>query len=66
MDQQNVKHQFDLTGLKAGEKFLGCPRCWFRFPVGAITRPICPRCLTGMNIYTVTQLDITEPDPVNP
>lgn len=54
------EHPFDLTRLKAGDTFLGCPSCGFRYkePVAAV--PQCPQCgQWEMKIYTVTPEDIT-------
>jgi hypothetical protein len=55
---KNVPHKFDLTGLKAGQSFLGCPHCWFRINPGEAMKPVCPHCREQMLIYDVTPQDV--------
>lgn len=57
---KNVEHQFDLRGLKSGETFLGCPKCWFRFDPDSAARAECPECHAQMNLYTMTDADVID------
>lgn len=54
----SAQHKFDLTGMAAGDSFLGCPNCWFRHDPGTAARRDCPVCGCGMKIYNVTPTDI--------
>lgn len=56
--QKNIPHSFDLRGLKAGDTFLGCPKCWFRLEAGVAANPVCPQCRAKMLIYDVTPEDV--------
>lgn len=55
---RNVHHGFDLSGLVAGDCFLGCPCCWFRFEPHTGAVPTCPECGGQMYLYDVTEDDI--------
>lgn len=52
-----IKRNFNIENMNQGDKFLGCPRCFFQFDVGTITRPICPECGSTMNVCIVTKED---------
>lgn len=58
--QRNIPHEFDLTGLKAKETFLGCPTCWFRLDPGQFAKPVCRVCGGKMLIYDVTPEDVKQ------
>lgn len=53
----NVAHNFDLTGLKVGDHFLGCIPCQKMYAVNAVGVPRCGNCLGPLNQYTVTEQD---------
>ena len=55
---KDIKHKFNLKGLKVGDTFLGCNNCWFQYPPHTGTKPICPKCNTQMNLFDVTEKDI--------
>jgi len=55
-----IVHFFDLTGLKEGDTFLGCPECWFRLDSGCAAKPVCPECGSAMNVYTLTPEDVLQ------
>jgi hypothetical protein len=59
---RNVTHEFDLSGLVAGDCFLGCPNCWFRFDPHTGAAPVCPECRGNMNLYYVTKDDVEAPN----
>jgi hypothetical protein len=61
--QQNIPHKFNLSGLKAGDSFLGCPSCWFRLDAGCAAKPICRECRSEMRIYDVTPADVARATP---
>ncbi len=48
---------FNIKNMKTGSKFLGCPKCFFQFDVGTITKPVCPECGSTMNVCIVTNED---------
>jgi hypothetical protein len=45
----NIKHKFDLKGLRVDDAFLGCKNCWWRAERGEVMKPICPEC--GKQLY---------------
>jgi len=47
-----------MSGLKAGDQFLGCPMCAFRLDAGTAARPVCPDCGSRMNSCRVTEEDL--------
>ena len=54
--------KFDLTGASVGDWFLGCPKCWVQLETRTAangTKYGCPECNGKMNIYDVTEDDIT-------
>jgi hypothetical protein len=51
-------HHFDLSGLKVGDSFLGCPKCWFQHEPEIAAKPECPDCREQMLFYTVTPEDL--------
>lgn len=55
-------HQFNLEGLKVGDVFLGCRKCWFQIPAPVAAHPWC-RCGEPLFIYTVTPRDIAQVNP---
>lgn len=55
---KNVKHNFDLSGMKAGDWFLGCIPCNVQYPATGLAKPICKNCLGEMRVYTVTEDDL--------
>jgi uncharacterized protein (UPF0212 family) len=54
----NIKHKFNLDGLRVDDAFLGCPKCWWRNNVGEVMKPICPECGNTLNVYYVRQEDL--------
>lgn len=56
---KDILHQFDLTGLKVGDAFIGCTRCWFQLPPGCVTVPEC-HCGNRLSLLTVTPIDVRE------
>jgi hypothetical protein len=56
--QRNVAHPFVLTGMKAGDWFMGCPHCGERLPTNSAGPNRCARCGLGMLIYTVKPEDV--------
>lgn len=57
-EDKDVKHKFNLTGMKAGDVFLGCNKCWFQLDVGAAAYPFCPNCDKRLKINTVRASDM--------
>ncbi len=57
---RNVIHGFDLTGLKTGDTFLGCPLCWWRLNPGEAAKPVCPHCMATLAQFTVTPDDFPQ------
>lgn len=57
-DGLNVDHAFELQGMKLGDWFIGCQKCWFRFDANAAVIHTCPECHSQMKIYTVTATDL--------
>jgi hypothetical protein len=55
---RNIKHKFNLKGLKIEDSFLGCNKCWFRHELHTGVKPICPECGNRMNLYYVTEKDM--------
>lgn len=53
----NVAHKFNLAGLVAGDKFLGCIKCQKIFAVNAVGVCECSNCLGKLKQYTVTPTD---------
>jgi hypothetical protein len=51
---------FNLSGMKPGDKFIGCTNCWFQYEVGTVGKGICPDCGERLSILTVTEEDINE------
>lgn len=51
-------HKFDLAGLKRGDKFFGCRKCWWQAPANAGVKPGCPICQESLFVYTVTKEDL--------
>lgn len=56
----NVKHGFDLTGMKAGDWFMGCQKCASRqqYPVRHIGPAKCGICGEKMFTFTVRESDL--------
>jgi rubrerythrin len=52
-ERKNIKHNFDISDYKNGDKFLGCPNCGWSLHPGEAQKPICPNCMTSLNLYTV-------------
>jgi len=52
------RHRFDLTAMRPGDFFLGCPRCGFQREAFTSDWPICPECGSGMKINQVPEADI--------
>ena len=57
---KDVKHNFNLKGLKINDTFLGCNKCWFRFAPHTGVKTICPKCQNKMSLFTITEKDINE------
>lgn len=57
---ENVRHKFNLSGMQAGDWFLGCRHCWYQLPVRAAARIECPECGAKMCLYDVTPYDLCE------
>ncbi len=52
-------HPFNLTGLKVGDRFIGCPRCGYQLsPEVAACVLECPTCLGRLTDYRVTEEDV--------
>jgi hypothetical protein len=49
---------YDMSGLKVGDKFLGCPACHFRHEAEAAAKPECPDCRGRMNVCHVELVDV--------
>jgi hypothetical protein len=60
IDETNVNHSFDLSGLKAGDTFLGCPKCWEIHAVNAVGVLECRICMGRPNLYTVNESDLVK------
>jgi hypothetical protein len=50
--------RFDLTAMRPGDFFLGCPRCGFQREAFTGDWPICPECGRGLKINEVTEADV--------
>ena len=59
-ENRSVKHSFNLSGMSAGEWFLGCEKCWFRGQKNTVSAPQCPVCLSKLRKFEVTEDDVTE------
>lgn len=42
--ESNIAHNFDLSGLKENDEFLGCSQCGFRLEPGEASKTFCPDC----------------------
>jgi hypothetical protein len=51
-----TNHSFNLSGMKVGDKFLGCVVCNLQLPVGAAARRC--ECKRPFSIFTVTAEDV--------
>jgi DNA-directed RNA polymerase subunit RPC12/RpoP len=49
--EKDVRHQFDLTGMKHGDWFLGCKRCWYQLPMNAAAANACPECGAKLALF---------------
>ena len=49
---------FDLTGMKAGDRFLGCFRCGVQCEANAIGFSQCPNCQNTMALHRVEKSDL--------
>jgi hypothetical protein len=56
-EQVGMFHSFDLTGLKVGDRFLGCPNCGWHLPPDAACPNKCPQCQGALWLVTVTEED---------
>lgn len=61
---ENIEHHFDLEGLKLGDTFLGCNKCWFRLDPHTAANLICPYCKdkNRMSLFNVTEDDFKSKD----
>ena len=50
--------RFDMSGMRVGDRFLGCPRCGFRLPVGQACKPECPDCREPLQDFRVERGDV--------
>jgi hypothetical protein len=57
--RKNIPHKFDLSGMKPGDKFLGCMDCNIQYDKNSAAKPECFNCGGYMQIYYVTQDDVT-------
>lgn len=55
---KNVENKFDLTEMKPGDEFLGCPYCGFNLKPQQAASPSCPDCGKRLYIYKVTKNDL--------
>lgn len=54
-------HNFDLSGMAVGTRFIGCPECFFQLPSDVAAAILeCPRCLNRMADFYVTESDLKE------
>ena len=61
-EKTKIEHSYNLSGMSAGDWFLGCNVCWFQLPVGAAGANQCPNCvMTPLYINDVTPEDVEEP-----
>ena len=58
MEVSPSKYEYDLSGMKVGDWFLGCPECGFQLETNTAYSPICPICGRKMHVCTVTDKDI--------
>lgn len=61
LGQEDIPHQFDLSGLKRGQWFFGCGYCWFQLQVGCAAYPECPECGGVLQVFNVTAADVAAP-----
>lgn len=52
-------HRFKLAGMKVGDWFLGCPKCWTQYPTNAAGATRCT-CGGTMLIYDIHHLNMAE------
>lgn len=57
---ENVPHSFNLSGMVAGDWFLGCSKCRQQYPKNAVGFPVCSHCAAPMGLFTVTEQDVRE------
>ena len=50
-----ILSQLCLMDGKIGDEILFCPECLFQYPPRTGTIPMCPRCLTRLNITKIDQ-----------
>jgi rRNA maturation endonuclease Nob1 len=53
-----IPHQFNLSGMAAGDWFLGCRTCWFQLSKKTAAKPVCPKCGDRLSHLTVASDDI--------
>lgn len=60
IENHNIAHKFDLTGLKAGDSFFGCIKCQKIYAVNAVCVQECGNCLGRLAQYFVRRSDFGE------
>ena len=55
---RSVEHNYNTEGMKLGDWFLGCNKCWFQLPVGAAAVNECPICLMPLSVLTINKGDL--------
>jgi hypothetical protein len=54
-----TSHCFDLRGMKAGNSFMGCKRCWWHSDGAVAMVNQCPNCgARNLLMFTVNEDDV--------
>lgn len=56
--KKNIAHTFDLSGMRTGDSFLGCTKCWSQMTTGSACYPECPTCGIRLSLLYVRVEDI--------
>lgn len=59
-------HKFNLEGMKAGDFFFGCVKCWEQLSKNGVGSRKCGRCGEVMKVLTVTKDDVLDESEAGP